>query len=182
MISTPSRAGITARTCARTRVQSRAMLSAALLAVVALTLPACSPVIVEHGYVFDAKDVAKVKEGETKAQVIAELGSPSTVSTVEGQAWYYISSTIENYAWYPPEETDRKIMAVYFDKTDIVQRVAFYGLKDGQIVDFVSRTTPTRGKELTVLQQMFSNVGKFNSATPTGGKGATLPGAGGAGN
>ncbi len=73
-------------------------------------------------------------------------------------------------------------MAVYFDKNEDVERVAFYGLKDGQVVDFVTRTTPTRGKELTVIQQLFSNVCKFNNATNTGGgKGATLPGAGSAG-
>lgn len=156
------------------------MLSAALFAVMGLALPACTPVIVEHGYVFDAKDVEKVKVGDPQAQVLRDLGSPSTVSTIEGQSWFYMSSTVKTYAWYPPEEIDRKVMAVYFDKNEAVERVAFYGLKDGQVVDFVTRTTPTRGKELTVIQQLFSNVGKFNNATNSGAKGATLPGAGGA--
>ena len=40
--------------------------------------------------------------------------------------------------------------------------VAYYGLKDGKVFDFISRTTPTRGKEVTILQEFFGNVGRFS--------------------
>jgi len=107
------------------------------------------------------------------------MGSPSTVSTVDGEAWYYISSKFETVAFYQPEEIERTVAAVYFDKTEAVQQIAYYGLEDGQIVNFVDRKTPTRGKELTILGQLFGNLGRFNSqssgipsgpGSPTGGR------------
>ncbi len=63
------------------------------------------------------------------------------------------------------EEVDRTVVAIYFTKEKVVDEVAYYGLQDGQIVDLQTRTTPTRGKELTVLGQIFSNLGRFNKAT-----------------
>jgi outer membrane protein assembly factor BamE (lipoprotein component of BamABCDE complex) len=42
----------------------------------------------------------------------------------------------------------------------------FYGMQDGEIVDLQTRVTPTRGKELTILGQLFGNLGRFNKNTP----------------
>ena len=57
------------------------------------------------------------------------------------------------------KEVDRRVIAVYFDKSRRVQRLADYGLKDGLVFDFISRTTPTSGTELNyltfVLKQIF---------------------------
>ena len=149
---------------AHPRIKLKAALAATLIAASAPLTVACSPVVQERGYVFDADDMKQVHNGDTREQVKQLLGTPSTVSTVEGEAWYYISSKFETYAFYPPEEVDRKVAAVYFDKSGVVDDVAYYGLKDGQVVDFVSRKTPTRGKELTILQQLFSNIGRYNNA------------------
>ena len=55
----------------------------------------------------------------------------------------------------PQKETDRRVVAVYFDKNRRVQRLANYGMQDGKIFDFVSRTTPTSGAELNYLTYVF---------------------------
>ncbi|MGB5093890.1 MAG: outer membrane protein assembly factor BamE [Parvibaculum sp.] len=139
--------------------------------------PLVEPVVQERGYVFDQKDLKKIEPGFTSKEETAKLlGSPSTMSTVDGEAWYYISSKFETRAFYAPKEVDRTVAAVYFDKTSTVQQVAYYGLEDGEIVNYVDRATPTRGKELTVLGQLFSNLGKFNSSSDTTSK--PKPGAG----
>lgn len=133
--------------------------------------PLVKPVVEERGYVFDQKDLKKIEPGFTSKEETAKiLGSPSTMSTVDGDAWYYISSKFETRAFFEPKEVDRTIAAVYFDKTSTVQQVAYYGLEDGQIVNYVDRTTPTRGKELTILGQLFSNLGKFNNTQDSPGK------------
>ncbi len=44
-----------------------------------------------------------------------------------------------------PTEVDRQVMAIYFTPTGTVERVANYGMKDGKVFDFVSRTTPAPG-------------------------------------
>ncbi|MDZ4381915.1 MAG: outer membrane protein assembly factor BamE [Parvibaculum sp.] len=147
----------------RLRRPSRLALTAVCLALGAATMSACTPVVQERGYIFDPADLDKLQAGSSKEQVRTVMGSPSTVSTVDGEAWYYISSKFETVAFYPPEEIERTVAAVYFDKTDVVQQIAYYGLEDGQIVNFVDRKTPTRGKELTILGQLFGNLGRFNN-------------------
>lgn len=149
---------------AQKRLKFKAALAAVLIAGSAPLTVACSPVVQERGYIFDAKDLEQVHPGDNRDQVKKLLGTPSTVSTVQGEAWYYISSKFETYAFYEPEEVDRKVAAVYFDKSGVVDDVAYYGLEDGQVVDFVTRKTPTRGKEMTILGQLFSNLGRYNNA------------------
>ena len=150
-------------TSSRLRRPARLALAAVCLAMGAVTMSACSPLIEERGYIFDPADLDQLQSGSSKEQVRSVMGSPSTVSTVDGEAWYYISSKFETVAFYAPEEVERSVAAVYFDKTDVVQQVAYYGLEDGQIVNFVDRKTPTRGKELTILGQLFGNLGRFNN-------------------
>jgi outer membrane protein assembly factor BamE (lipoprotein component of BamABCDE complex) len=56
---------------------------------------------------------------------------------------------------------DQKVLAVYFDESGQVTQVADYGLQDGKIFDFVSRTTPTAGKDFSFLTQLFEGVGRL---------------------
>ncbi|MEO0762350.1 MAG: outer membrane protein assembly factor BamE, partial [Pseudomonadota bacterium] len=75
--------------------------------------------------------------------------------------WYYVSSTVERRAFYAPEITDRRIIAVSFDERDRVTAVDKFALADGQYVDLETRTTPTFGRQLTVLQQILGNIGSL---------------------
>ena len=90
------------------------------------------------------------------------LGSPTTTSTVGGDAWYYVTQvTDRGLSFMPPKVTDQRVFAVYFTKDKKVDRVANYGMEDGKLIDFVSRTTPTAGAELTFLKGMFINLLHF---------------------
>ena len=53
------------------------------------------------------------------------------------------------------ETVDQRVIAVYFDQNRRVERLANYGLKDGKLFDFVSRTTPTSGREINYLVRFF---------------------------
>ena len=87
------------------------------------------------------------------------LGTPSTVATVSGEAFYYISQRAERpIAFMPQEVVDQRVVAVYFDKNRRVERLANYGIHDGRIFDFVSRTTPTAGRELNYVQALFGSM------------------------
>ena len=80
------------------------------------------------------------------------LGTPSTVATVCGEAFYYISQRAERaISFMPTAITDQRVIAVYFDRNRRVQRVAAYGIKDGRIFDFISRTTPTAGTDYNII-------------------------------
>ena len=58
---------------------------------------------------------------------------------------------------------DQRVTAVYFDGKFRVERVALYGIQDGKVFDFISRTTATGGKDNNFLGQLLTGVGKVPS-------------------
>lgn len=113
---------------------------------------------VAHGYQLDPQAAADVRPGQTAEQVLVTLGSPSTTSTVGGDAWYYISQkTDRSIAFMRPTITDRRIYAVYFDKGKKVTRIANYGLRDGRVINFADGSTPTFGSDNSFLKGLFFN-------------------------
>ncbi len=117
---------------------------------------------VVHGYQLNPKTAEDVKVGSSAEQIVVLLGSPTTTSTVGGNAWYYISQTTDrSLGFMPSKVTGQRIFAVYFNKDKKVDRVANYGVEDGKLIDFVSRTTPTAGAESTFLKGMFINLLHF---------------------
>lgn len=119
---------------------------------------------VQHGYQMDPQALADVKPGQTAEQVLVTLGTPSTTSTVGGDAWYYIQQkTSRSLAFMKPNIDDQRIYAVYFDKGKKVTRVATYGLQDGRVVDFASGATPTMGGDNSLLKGLFLNFNPFGT-------------------
>ena len=115
----------------------------------------------QRGYVIQEGALEQIPIGATQEQVLIVLGTPSTVATVSGEAFYYISQTSQRSAAFMPYEVkDQRVVAVYFDKGRRVERLANYGLKDGKVFDFLSQTTPTGGKEFAYLS------GVLHSLTP----------------
>lgn len=131
-----------------------------LLAVMVL-ISACSEQITKHGHLFRESDIAQVQPGMSQEQVKLILGSPTTTTTYgNGAAYYYISSTEKRVAFMSGSEVDRQVLAIYFTPAATVDRVANYGMKDGKVFDFVSRTTPAPGgKEDGLIKQLFRNLG-----------------------
>jgi outer membrane protein assembly factor BamE (lipoprotein component of BamABCDE complex) len=117
---------------------------------------------VVHGYQLDPKSAEQVRAGASAEQILVLLGTPTTTSTVGGDAWYYITQvTNRSVQFMQPKVTDQRVFAVYFTKDKKVERVANYGMEDGKLIDFVSRTTPTAGAESTFLKGMFINLLHF---------------------
>jgi outer membrane protein assembly factor BamE (lipoprotein component of BamABCDE complex) len=113
----------------------------------------------QHGYVISPTALEQVPPGSSKEQVLIALGSPSTTANYGNDVFYYISQTRERPVAFMPEKVvNQRVVAVYFNKKDQVDHVANYGLKDGKVFDFVSRTTPTGGSDQSFLQQVLSGV------------------------
>lgn len=113
---------------------------------------------IQRGYVLSDGALEQVPVGSSQEQVLLVLGTPSTVATVNGQVFYYISQTAKKVAFLKPEITDQKVLAIYFDKNNRVARIAQYGLKDGKVFDFISQTTPTSGDDLSLVQQLIGLI------------------------
>lgn len=135
-----------------------ARLLPALALTCGLALAACGSMTetLQRGYVLQEGALEQVPVGATQEQVLIVLGTPSTVATVSGEAFYYISQKSERTAAFMPHEViDQRVIAVYFDKDRRVTKLANYGIKDGKLFDFYSQTTPTGGQELSYLRNMF---------------------------
>lgn len=117
---------------------------------------------VTRGYVVDQAALQQVKPGSSAEQVLVVLGTPSTTSTIGGTAWYYISQTVDRtFAFSAPAVVDQRVLAVYYTKDNKVERVANYGLQDGKVFDFVTRTTPTGGAEQGFVKNLFRSLLRF---------------------
>ena len=139
------------------RKRSTAGLAGLALAL-ALAVAGCSGFneTLSRGYVLQEGALEQIPIGASQEQVLIVLGTPSTVATVSGEAFYYISQRSQRTAAFMPYEIkNQRVIAVYFDKNRQVQRLANYGLQDGKIFDFISRTTPTSGQELSYLTPLF---------------------------
>jgi outer membrane protein assembly factor BamE (lipoprotein component of BamABCDE complex) len=114
----------------------------------------------QRGYVLPDGALEQIQIGASQDQVLIVMGTPSTVATVSGETFYYISQRTERpVAFMPDEVTNQQVIAVYFDKDRRVRRLANYGLRDGKVFDFVSKTTETGGEELNYLRFLFKIVG-----------------------
>ena len=150
------------------------------LSMAGVGLSACnSSQVFTHGAVITQDQIDLIPAGSSKDQVLLALGSPSTTGDFDNGVFYYISQRTEKkYTYQKAKLVDQRILAVYFDETDTVSSVANYGLQDGKVFDFITRTTPTGGKDLSFLAQILSGGGgKPGGTSSPNSTPGSLPGA-----
>jgi outer membrane protein assembly factor BamE (lipoprotein component of BamABCDE complex) len=139
----------------RSDKRASALAIAAMLAL-ALPLGGCFSETYQKGYVIPEGALEQIPIGASQEQVLILMGTPSTVATVSGEVFYYISQRAERkVAFMPQAVVDQRVVAVYFDKSRRVERLANYGMREGRIFDYVSRTTPSGGEEINYLGSVF---------------------------
>ena len=132
----------------------------------AVGISACSDNIDPRGNAPLTEALAQIQPGRvTRSDVVALIGTPATASLFGDDHWYYVSSHFQTIAFYAPEELDRQVIAIDFDKAGTVTAVRRLNLEQGKDVAMVARETPAPGKELSLLEQLIGNVGKFNDST-----------------
>jgi outer membrane protein assembly factor BamE (lipoprotein component of BamABCDE complex) len=142
----------------------RSVVFAALISA-ALAVGGCAATTTKHGHLFQETDLQQIQPGMSQEQVKLTLGTPTTTSTAgNANAYYYMSSTMKQSSFLAPTETDRQVVAVYFNQSGSVDRVANYGMKDGKVFDTISRTTASANQnDDGILKQLFRNLGQKGS-------------------
>jgi outer membrane protein assembly factor BamE (lipoprotein component of BamABCDE complex) len=128
----------------------------------AALIQGCTPISAYQGFqVVDTKPTDLKVGQDTKSTVLAQLGSPSSVSTFDPNVWFYISQVTEHQAFYQARTTRRDVVAISFNKDDEkLAKVDTLSLKDGRVIAFNGRETPTRGRSLSVLEQIIGTLGQ----------------------
>ena len=125
-------------------------------------LAACAPITTYSGFQAIEASPKDVKVAEdSKTSVRQRLGSPSVTSTFDPNVWFYIDQVKERIAFRRAKVTQRNVTAITFNKdSEAVERVDQFSLKDGRVIAFNGRETPTRGRELSILEQLLGTVGR----------------------
>jgi outer membrane protein assembly factor BamE (lipoprotein component of BamABCDE complex) len=146
-----------------------------------IVMSGCESRIDQRGNKPDEDQVVQINPGVDDKNRVAELlGYPSTMSIFSDKTWYYISKRTKTIAFLDPELLEQEVLQIHFNDQGIVQDMKVYTEKDGEQIAYVDRVTPTPGTELTIVQQMLGNLGKFNSdklkKVGTPGSGGSAPG------
>lgn len=129
----------------------------------ALALGACAPRVDTRGNQVHPEDIATIKPGETtRNELLDVLGSPSSQGNFGAETWYYISEITETTAFLAPEVVNRQVIGIEFDEAGVVAAVRTYDETNGEVVELSPGETPTAGNKLNFIQQMISNLGRFN--------------------
>jgi len=144
-----------------------------LAALIALPLFACHMPIEVHGNEPDPQAITQIIPGQsTKADVIGLIGSPTSVGTFDPDTWYYISRRMLRSSFSYPTLISQKVYVIDFDDNGVVKDLQTH-LNDAPNVPMNARTTPAPGRELTLLQQLLGNFGRFNqNSSDQGGAGS----------
>ena len=127
-------------------------------------ISACSPMVDARGNLPDDDAVLQVQPGiDDRSQVAKLLGSPSAMATFNDKTWYYISKKTSRVAFWDPTVLDQEVLMVKFDDSGVVSDIKVYGLEDAHVVTPDPNETPTSGRELTILQQLLGNLGRFGN-------------------
>ncbi len=130
--------------------------------VTAVLISSCSPIVNNRGNEPNPALLAQIEPGEqTKEDVFRMLGSPSSQTLFEEEAWLYISGQQEQVAFLAPEELEREVVIITFDAEGKVKEVKTITKEDGLDITVSSKETPTSGHSFGVLEQLFGNVGRF---------------------
>jgi outer membrane protein assembly factor BamE (lipoprotein component of BamABCDE complex) len=134
----------------------------------------CTPTVDVHGNMPEVAQVQDIEPGvTTREQISDKFGTPSTVALFGGETWYYVGKKTETFAFFNPKTLDQRVVAVSFDDRGRVEAVKQIDGDQAESIDVVKRTTPTRGREYTFVEQLLGNVGRFsNSSNKAGGGGS----------
>lgn len=139
-----------------------------IVALSVVLLGACSSRKFVRGYMVNQKMVDAIRpQVDTRDSVKEMLGSPSAKATFDNDNWYYYSKKSESFAFFKEKITALNIIDVQFDDDGYVTKIKHYTLADHNNVVPVDKKTKTFGRELSFIQELFGNIGRFGAGGPS---------------
>ena len=146
------------------------------LAFAATGLVSCAPTIDQRGNLPEPEKLAQIHPGTTTREQVAKiLGTPSSTGVFDDKNWYYISRRTKQVSFFDPDVLDQQVYIVNFDGTGVVRGIDHKDLKDGRDIEPAPGATPAPGRELTFLEQVLGNIGRFNKGGSSGGSDSGSP-------
>ena len=141
----------------------RPIATIAIAATLAVAAVACAPRTANRGNIPTVSQLEKLKVGKhSKVYVRGILGTPSTFGTFDKDVWYYIGRRTEKWAFFDEKVLEQQIVVVYFDPKGTIEHIQTDDKSDSRAVEIVEGKTATSGHELSVIEQIIGNLGRFN--------------------
>ncbi|MEO1224275.1 MAG: outer membrane protein assembly factor BamE [Pseudomonadota bacterium] len=149
----------------RNRRRTASRLGIVMAAAIAVT--ACAAEVRNRGNLVEDRRLEQIQVGtSTAGDVLRTFGSPTAVATFDDGIWYYIGSRVEYFAFFEPDVLERRVIRVQFDTlSGVVTDLQVRTLEDGMEFAFEESETPTLGRQMGVLEQLFGNIGQFGAQT-----------------
>ncbi len=123
----------------------------------------CSKIVEHNGIPTNEEKFQKLDIGKsTKSQVKKILGEPLIVDNQLVDTWIYFSQKIEKVAFFEPKLSSRKVILLSFKNSTLIKKETF-SQEDSKIIEISTKKVVSGGRKLTVLQQIFGNIGNFSS-------------------
>ncbi|MFL2813106.1 MAG: outer membrane protein assembly factor BamE [Paracoccaceae bacterium] len=123
----------------------------------------CSKIVEQNGVPTNDEIFKKLSTGKsTKSQVKKILGEPLLIDNQLVETWIYFSQKIEKFAFFEPKLSSRKVILLSF-KNSILTKKETFSQRDTKIIEISTKKVISGGRKLTVLQQIFGNIGNFSS-------------------
>ena len=123
----------------------------------------CSKIVEHNGVPANDEIFQKLNIGKsTKSQVKKILGEPLMIDNQFGDTWIYFSQKIEKVAFFEPKLSSRKVILLSFKNSILIKKETF-SQRDSKIIEISTKKVISGGRKLTVLQQIFGNIGNFSS-------------------
>ncbi len=136
----------------------------AAAALALLLTAACDPTVNTHGQVWRGVLPGDIEVGvDTRETVLQRLGTPTAEGLEQGAPWIYVSERVMVRGARPEESLEHRAVVIRFDAGGRVVSVEELGPEDRMEVALSGRETPTRGRSLSLIQQLLGNVGRFES-------------------
>ena len=100
----------------------------------------------------------------TEADVRSLLGSPTAHATFDDNTWLYIGERTRPRIGATQAVLSQTVVALTFDDNGVLRQVTTKDAANKLPVQVIARTTPSPGTEASFLQQLFGNIGRFNTS------------------
>lgn len=141
------------------------LLAAAGLALALALTAGCTARQDTRGSLPSAEQIALITPGvHGREDVRTVLGAPSVVSTFDENVWYYIGRRTTQWAFFERNVLEQQVLIIRFGPEGTVEKVSRLEKQDGREVEIVERETPSAGRKLGLLEQLFGNIGRFSNA------------------
>ena len=142
------------------------MVKKLMICLCALMLTACGLEKFQNSDLPESRRLELIQVGDSKDKVLRVLGTPNYQSVPEegiGDVMFYAQAKKSSRIFFDPEVTERVVHVYTFNNKGVLTEKKELTLADGHKVAYDDSITKVGGKELSVLEQLAENFGRYNA-------------------